>query len=178
MANENNIIEPMEREIPDGVIPVTEDMHPEEEWFKSANDQTVETLPEFVNHVMNDYCHDYGTVCHAIAACAMAAIHAVNNTERNGGITSFQAGFVMWDIVKHMCFRANETGLRIIDYDNMLYPQYEYKFDKTISPDQFKRLQEIAQKNLDERGGIAEVRRHWQSIVDGKVPFGYTIKED
>lgn len=26
--------------------------------------------------------------------------------------------------------------------------------------------------------GVDVVREHWQSIVDGKVPFGYTIKED
>ena len=180
MEKNDNKITPMmdDRKLPDRVIHVTEEDHPEKEWFKSAYDQTVETLPEFVNHLMNDYCHDYGTVCHAIAACAMAAIHAADNTELNGGITGFQASFVMWDIVKQMCFRGNETGLRIIDYDDMLYPQYEYKFDKTIDPGRFKLLQEVAQKNLNERSGCAEVRQHWQSIVDGKVPFGYTIKED
>jgi hypothetical protein len=180
MAKKDDKITPMidDRKLPDGVISVAEADHPEEEWFKSAYDQTVETLPEFVNHLMNDYCHDYGTVCHAIAACAMAAIHAADNTELNGGITVFQASFVMWDIVKQMCFRGNEVGLKIIDYDDMLYPQYEHKFNKTISLDRFERLQEVAQKNLDEMSGCAEVRQHWQSIVDGKIPFGYTIGED
>jgi hypothetical protein len=180
MAKKDDKITPLtdDEKLPDGVIQITEEDHPEEEWFKSAYDQTVETLPEFVNHLMNDYCHDYGTVCHAIAACAMAAIHAADNTELNGGITVFQASFVMWDIVKQMCFRGNEVGLKIIDYDDMLYPQYEHKFNKTISLDRFERLQEVAQKNLDEMSGCAEVRQHWQSIVDGKIPFGYTIGED
>ena len=54
-------------------IVVTEEMRPEKEWFAEAGKQTVETLPAFINHLMGDYEHDYGTVVHAISACAVAA---------------------------------------------------------------------------------------------------------
>ena len=103
-------------------------MHPEKEWFKQAKKQTIETLPEFMNHIMNDYCHDYGTVCHAVAACAMAAVYAANH-HPSGGITGFQAGFVMWDIIRQTNYPSNKCGMKLIDYDNMLYPQYAYSCD-------------------------------------------------
>ena len=79
--------------------PITEEMHLEKEWFELARKQTLETLPGFINYVMNDYMHDYGTICHAVAACALASAWAANDSP-NGGITGFQANFVMWDFVK------------------------------------------------------------------------------
>ena len=132
---------------------VTEEMRPEKEWFKQAEKQTLKTLPDFINHVMNDYSHDYGTVCHAVAACALAAAWAANE-EPNGGITGFQASFVMWDFIKQWSFTHNKTGLRIVDFDNMLYPQYENKFNKTISKDLWERLQDEAKNLLAERWKI------------------------
>ena len=160
-------------------IKITEEMHVEKEWFEQAREQTLETLPDFINHVMNDYIHDYGTVCHAISACAIAAAWAADNTE-NGGITGFQASFVMWNFVKQWSYSSNKCGLKIIDYDDMLHPQYEHKFtQKTISSDIWESLQERAKELLEEnKNGIAhpDVREHWKSIVNGVVPFGYVVK--
>lgn len=161
-------------------IKVTEEMHPEKEWFEQAGKQTLKTLPDFINHVMNDYCHDYGTVCHAVAACAIAAAWAANNESGSGGgITGFQAGFVMWDFIKQWNYSSNKCGMKIIDYDNMLFPQYEDRFSKTISKDLWGKLQEEARKNLDTDRDYTHpsVIAHWQSIVNGKVPFGYVVKE-
>ena len=157
---------------------VTEEMRPEKEWFKQAEKQTLKTLPDFINHVMNDYSHDYGTVCHAVAACALAAAWAANE-EPNGGITGFQASFVMWDFIKQWSFTHNKTGLRIVDFDNMLYPQYENKFNKTISKDLWERLQDEAKNLLAESGRNANpaVVSHWKSISAGVVPFGYTVED-
>lgn len=161
---------------------ITEEMHVEKEWFEQARKQTIETLPDFMNHVMGDYVHDYGTICHAVSACAMAAIFAADNHE-NGGITGFQAGFVMWDIIRQLNFRSNKCGMKLVDYDDMLYPQYESRYDKTISPDIWKSLQESAKDKIkedEEDGGFASPRvvQHWKSIVNGTVPFGYKVKED
>lgn len=36
-------------------IAITEEMHIEKEWLEQAKKQTLETLPDFMNHVMNDY---------------------------------------------------------------------------------------------------------------------------
>ena len=157
-------------------IAITEEMHLEKEWFEEAKKQTLETLPKFIDHVMNDYKHDYGTVCHAVSACALAAAWAANSSPE-GGITGFQAGFVMFDFIFQWNYPSNKCGLRIVDHDNMLYPQYEYKFAKTIKKDTWEALQKQAKKNIEEYDHPVHenVLAHWKSIVDGKVPFGYTV---
>ena len=164
-------------------IAITEKMHIEKEWFEQAKKQTLETLPGFMNHIMNDYIHDDGTICHAVSACAIAAAWAADSIE-NGGITGFQAGFVMWDFVKEWSYSSNKCGLKMVDYDEMLYPQYEEKFTKkTISFVTWKRLQARAKELLaEEENGIIPVfdcaYKHWEQIANGVVPFGYTVKEE
>ena len=155
---------------------ITEEMHLEKEWYKEAVEQTMDTLNSFINHIMNDYEHDYGTACHAFAACALATIHACNKAKQ-GGITMFQASMVMWDIVRQLLYPNNKCGLRMIDYDDMLYPQYDFKFDKTINTHVFNTLQNEAKKLLEKDSAHPVVKAHWQSIVDGVVPFGYKIKD-
>lgn len=158
---------------------ITEKMHLEKEWFEQARRQTLETLLEFINHVMNDYCHDYGTICHAVSACALAAVYAANH-HPSGGITGFQAGFVMWDVIRQMNYPSNKCGMKLMDYDNMLYPQYAHKFEKTIAPNTWKSLQEAAREKIEQEGEYAhpEVLKHWKSIADGTIPFGYQIEEN
>lgn len=160
--------------------PINEEMGVHNAWYVEARKQRIDSLEGFINHLMNDYIHDYGTVCHAIAASMMAALHAANETER-GGITGFQAGAVMWEVIRHMSYSDNKTGLRIINYDDMLFPQYAYKFtERKISKDMFEALQKEAAERLKTERDHAhpKVIEHWQSIVDGKVPFGYEIEKE
>lgn len=163
---------------------INEEMHLEKEWYEQAKKQTLETLPAFIGHVMNDYQHDYGTVCHAIGACALAAAWAANHEKGAcGGITGFQAGFVMWEFILQWSYPNNKTGLRLLNYDDLLYPKYDYKFAKTITPDTWEALKKQAKKNLEddekqEWHAHPDVIAHWQSIVDGVVPHGFTVKED
>lgn len=161
-------------------IAITEEMRLEKEWFAEAKKQTLETLPAFINHVMNDYVHDYGTVCHAISACAIAAAWAANEEKGAcGGITGFQAGFVMWDFVKQWSYTDNKTALKILDYDKMLYPQYEHTFQKTMKEATWKTIQAEAKKMLESFASAhPDIVSHWKSIADGQIPFGYTIEGD
>ena len=159
---------------------ITEEMHLEKEWFEQAREQKLETLPEFMNHILNDYCHGYGTICHAISACALASAWAANESDQ-GGITGFQASAIMWDFIRQWSYKNNKTSLRIIDYDDMLYPQYEYKFvNKEISPSTWEALQNEAKRLLEEESNYAHesVVEHWKNIVNGVVPFGFKIKND
>lgn len=157
---------------------INEEMHLENEWFKQAQDQTLDTLPQFINHLMNDYYHDYGTICHALSAIALAAIYAADKSPQ-GGITGFQASFIMWDFIKQWQYPHNICGLKIVDYDNMLYPQYKQNFEKTISNTAWNKLQQEAKNLLNNYNGDAvnEVIAHWRSIAEGQVPFGYTVTE-
>ena len=151
----------------------------EKQLYKEAMKQTPDTIGDFVKHAMCDFPHDYGSVCVAVAACALAGVYAADSLPQ-GGITGFQAGFVMWEFVRQLNYRGNKCGLRMIDYDNMLFPQYAHKFEKTISSDIWKLLQEEAQRKLEEDSDYAnpDVINHWKSIVDGVVPFWYKIEEE
>ncbi len=208
-------------------------------YYDKAGNQTLETLPHFIEQMFGESL-GYGSVCCAVAASALAAAWAANKQDR-GGITGFQAGAVMWEFVRQWNYKSNNVGLRIIDYDNMLYSQYEDDFQKTICKDTFEALQKEAQNRLnedkakksqyivdmecyntvlaafvkkfpdyhtrrkhydhlgagtgDEHAAYDEKKKegfeftprepfyhagqleHWQSIVDGVVPFGYQIKE-
>ncbi|MBD5307611.1 MAG: hypothetical protein HDS14_08335 [Bacteroides sp.] len=117
----------------------------------------------------------------------LAAQHVMNISEQGGGITGFQAGFIGWEMIKQF-ISVGDCGLSIVDWENMLYPQYEERFEKTISRGIFEELKKKARKRLaeaDEGERIyghssihPEVRKHMESIVNGVVPFGYVIKED
>lgn len=162
-------------------IIITEEDHPEKEWFEQAKEQTFETLPAFIDHIMNDYIHDYGTICHAISVCALAAAWAC---VEDSGITGFQAGFIMWDFIMQWMYSDNKCGLRIVNYDKMLYPQYEDDFRKTISPSTWDNIQKEAKKLLDEHNSDPDdivgsrVLKHWEWITAGIIPFGYMVSED
>jgi len=158
-------------------VPITEEMLLHEQWFSRAEEiDTIEDFVEFAEHLLNDYEHDYGTVCHAIAALALAGAWLGSNTEK---ITAFQAQFVMWDFITYWNFANNTCGLKLVNYDDMLYPQYAYKFDKVISKDIWNSLQKQAKKNLETRGYSAiEVVQHWKNIANGIVPFGYKVEDN
>ncbi len=146
-----------------------------DKYYKKAKDVTVETLPAFIKEMMAEP-HDYGSVCCAVAASALAAAWAANNCD-HGGITGFQAGAVMWEFIRQWNFSSNKCGLRITDYDNMLFPQYDHTFTKTISKKVWASLQQEAYNKLKDVEHVSPtVLAHWKSIVNGTVPFGYTIK--
>ena len=157
---------------------ITEDMGLQNEWYERAKSMRPEDFPEFFREMTEDYIHDYGTVCHAMAAVGLAAMYAFNNSEGAcGGITGFQAGCVMWEVIRYMNYENNKCGLRLLDMDDLLYPQYEHKFT-AISKGTWDVVKKEAQKRLLERGTAhPDVVAHWESIVNGKVPFGLRIED-
>jgi hypothetical protein len=155
---------------------ISEEMGIHKEWMVEAKEMTVEKLPEFVRKLTEDYRHDYGTICHAIAAAAVAAAWAVERSP-TGGISGFQAGCVMWEIIRGWgAFGGPDSPLRIQNLDDLLYPQYRDKFT-SISKEVWLRLKAKAAENLEGPHGTDNVRAHWQSIVDGRVPFGFSVSD-
>lgn len=138
------------------------------------NIKTMHDLVAFLLNVKDNYNTGYGTAPRAIAQAALATAWYLSS---EFGITGFQAGFVMWDFIRDWQYSHNECGMKIVDYDNMLYPQYDYHFEKTISKDTWAALQKAAEKNLKDREyAHPDVIKHWESIVNGKVPFGYVVR--
>lgn len=158
-------------------IPITEALGVHREWYDESRKVTLATLPEFLRHLTEDYGHDYGTICHAVAAAAIAAARAVDHSPA-GGITGFQAGAIMWEFVSEWQGYRGQP-LRLVKYEEMLYPQYDDAFAKTITPDTWDWLQKKAAEKLagNSEGSHPDVLAHWESIVAGIVPFGYEVKE-
>ena len=159
--------------------PITEEDNLQEEWYKIAESTTdLMQLTTFIGHLMDDYEHDYDTYVHAVSASALASIY-VTGKELSG----FQAGCVMWQIIRKMLYDQNKTGLKIVDYDNFLYPQYSHHFDKYISKETWSRIQEEAANKLAEAAKNTDyvspkVIDHWISIIEGNVPFGYSVEKE
>ena len=147
------------------------------EWYKDAKKvNTPDELAAFVTRLTTDYSHDYGTICHACAACAIAAAWTVDHSP-TGGITGFQAGCIMWEFIRN--WMSLDSPHRLVDFGNMLYPQYEDKFQKTIGSDVWKWLQEQAKEKLGDDGAVhGAVASHWKTIANGIVPFGYTVTDE
>lgn len=146
------------------------------EWEERARNMTLKELPEFLNHLMNDYKHCYGTVCHAIAIGSVATAWAMDKEEQ-GGITGFQGSAVMFEFIKKWDFLYKNVPFKMVSFENMLYPQYSDRFQKIITNKTWEYLQTKAKKNLEERGMVhPDVEAHWKSIVDGIVPFGYIVE--
>lgn len=143
---------------------------------KRKNIKSFEDLTAFLKDVEENYGNGYGDAPRAIAQAAVAVAWHLADVY---GITGFQAGFVMWDFIRDWNYSSNKCGMKITDYDNMLYPQYGYKFEKTISTDTWHALKEEAKKRLAERGEVhPNVKAHWENIVAGNVPFGYTVSDE
>ena len=139
------------------------------------NIKSFDELISFLQNVKENCNYGYGEAPRAIAQAALATAWYLSS---EFGITGFQASFVMWDFILDWQYRNNKCGLKMIDYDDMLYPQYEHKFEKTLSTDTFEALQKEASKLFeDSKGAHQEVIKHWKSIVDGKVPFGYMLRD-
>ena len=139
------------------------------------NIKSFDELISFLQNVKENCNYGYGEAPRAIAQAALATAWYLSS---EFGITGFQASFVMWDFILDWQYRNNKCGLKMIDYDDMLYPQYEHKFEKTLSTYTFEALQKEASKLFENsKGAHQEGIKHWESIVDGKVPFGYMLKD-
>ena len=181
---------------------ITEEMRIHDEWYKESANITLETLPEFLKKLSEDYEHDYGTICHAVSASALAAAKAMDKSPQ-GGITGFQASCIMWEFIKHWMHIKNEP-LRLIKYKNMLYPQHAEDFI-SITQDTWEWLQKTAKERIRKilafkKFGKREILfrcfdeskthygrqtnvhpkvfSHWKNIVYGIVPFGFIIRSD
>lgn len=156
--------------------PITECLGIHKEWYKQAKEMDIDHLAEFCRHILDDYSHDYGTICHAYAACALAAANVGENMPC-GGITGFQAGAIMWEFVSRW-LHLEDKPLKLLEFENMLYPQYASKF-QSISSSTWAWLQDKAKELLhgeNESRVHPNVWSHWKSIVAGMVPFGYYVE--
>lgn len=141
---------------------------------KGKKIESIEDLKNLIKEVTDNFDYDYGVSARSVGAiCTVVAKYFC----KEWGITHFQASCVTWDFIMSFLITDNKCGMRLVNYDDMLYPQYYYKFQKTISSATWNDLQKTAKECLEKRKNASPiVIKHWQSIVDGIVPFGYVVE--
>lgn len=144
---------------------------------------TLDALPKYIDDTLalidmdnmdeayGAICEAYGAICIAIGGLAATTAWAINNSEK-GGISGFQASCIMWEFLD--MFNHIKEPARLIQMEDMLYPQNEERFN-SISAEQWRQLQEKASICLKDCDAHPDVAAHWQSVVSGKVPFGYKV---
>jgi hypothetical protein len=108
--------------------------------------------------------HDYGTCVYAMSMSATATFYYVAHKL---GVSGFQASCADMDILRRT--RHYEHGFMIIDYKNLLYPQYwtpehfptpQYLFEKNKD----HLLQEVDNLLENNNSACKEVRDHWELL--------------
>lgn len=165
-----------------------------ETWSNEAKTQihTPEDLKKFSDKLIN-HCNNlegidlYEETANATTSLAYAAVEMC---AEQFGLSGFQVGCIMWGIIDKLTISEHDCGMKLLNYDLMLYPQYEDCFEKTIDSETWKKMQEKASeqynKYLSEKSRLEngdenafpaceEVAEHWKNIADGAVPFGYKV---
>ena len=145
-------------------------------WYKRAREVTPETFGDLINELLHGYELDYGTKVHAAAACTIAMFNACDDIF---GFSGFQASASIMQVLYKLNYPCNKTGIRVIDYDEMLYPQYKDKF-RGISRKTWESLRKRADELINENDKSAvdlSVLHHWLGVSSGLIPFGYYISD-
>ena len=137
-------------------------------------------LPDILKTMSDDdkYDFDYSATPEMIAACCEATAHALSDKY---GITGFQASWVGLRFLWRFNGYGSKCGFKILDYDNMLYPQSAYRFDKVIGRSVMEDLETEARKLIESKNKEKihpDVWKHWESLADGNPPFGFRLIDD
>ena len=114
---------------------------------------------------LSDGEHSYGTCVYAMS---LAAVATFNFMSHKLGATGFQASCADLDILSRT--RNYKHGFMIIDYTNLLYPQYDnsehFPTREDLIQKNIKRLGKAAKKLLqDSETAHPEVRAWWKELV-------------
>lgn len=141
-----------------------------EQQLRDAEAPWPKTLDELNAYIktLTDRPHDYGTCVYAMSLAAVAAYHYVAGKV---GATGFQAGCADMDILRRT--RGIKGGFRLLDYDNLLYPQYcnaehfpSYT-DLLADPKISERIAEQAKQKLaSSESAHPAVKAHWERLAN------------
>ena len=109
--------------------------------------------------------HSYGTCVYAMS---LAAVATFNFMSHKLGVTGFQAGCADLDILRRT--RSYKNGFAIVDYHNLLYPQYynneHFPTKEDLIQKNIKWLGKAAKKSLQDSETVhPEVRAWWERLV-------------
>ncbi len=136
---------------------------------------------DLVLDLLNNYEHSMETIVHVVAVAAVAAATVVANGEQGKKLGMDQSvmahNLATWKFIEE--FGGFDDGpKRLLQYGQMLYPQTEKKFEKTIDKPTMAWLERKAKEILESGHELApKVRLHLECVSVGIPPFGHVIEE-
>ena len=144
---------------------------------------TFDNMMDIVEKYFHEYEQDYDSVVEITEACCEAMAWACSEKL---GLTGFQASCVGLLFLQRFNGIGKNVGLKVLDYDAMLYPQNAERFEPCVERSIFEGMQRQAIANLNElensRHVHPEVELHWRRIADGivqrrqKMPFRQSMR--
>jgi len=147
---------------------ITEKDGVQNEWYDSARTQTLETLPAFLDHILNDYSHDQQTIVHAITAGSMGTISAMNN-HPEGDLGQSQTSALLGMFIRK--WARIEGPAKIMSWAGLLHPANEEQV-MTVPKEVVGWLKDLADKALAEGKYQDENHRaHLAKLASGEMPW-------
>ena len=70
----------------------------------------------------------------------------------------------MWEFIKHWNYTDNKTGMKMVNYDDMLYPQYDYK----LIPNSSKYIAQNSEIYFVDEDTTFEIKEDKSFFIDEK----------
>ena len=129
-------------------------------------------LDRFVRKVMQGYEHDYGTYVWALSVCTKAFVRYYGSA-----MTGMQASFLMWQIIRDTFGKKDKLGLKLVEYEWVLFPQYIERFKTEFDEETHTKAIELAKQYLVEyKDASDDVKKHWEKIASGWLPEYICLK--
>lgn len=106
--------------------------------------------------------HDYGTCVYAMSIAALSSYYYMASVL---GVTGFQASCADLDFIRRT--RNMDAGFIIIDFNKLLYPQYDIYNDlhEAIKANIDKLKEKAKEKLKDCEGAHLDVIAHWKKLA-------------
>lgn len=135
--------------------------------FSYRKCKTIEELSQYIKELI-EYKHDYNTSGYAITKSLLATEMMMANVL---GTTGFQHGYAHVSYITET--KGSKTGCAILNFDDMMYPQYdllekvkgsieEHKKSEHFIKEVKKRIKEDDKSDFKAH---KDVRTHWEKLV-------------
>ena len=173
--------------------PICEEMRLQDGWYQKAMELTsTGEAQAFMEGLLTDYGHDYGTACHAVTAALLATakvmvqcLPELRPIHAPSAPSAMQQELQAKTMIAHIFTQLflNNGPIRILQHHFMLFPENASRFEKIVDEETLKYLKNTAELLLisnHERKTEApkEVTDHWAAIQQGELPWGYEVWKD
>lgn len=147
------------------------------ELFRLGHWQNVNEFHPFIAYIRDFRYHNYGTMIEGVVTAMMATFKHVSR-----GLTGYQAGCIAGEVARRI--EGIRGPFKFLRYEFLLLPHNDDFFKKQIEPETQEWLIEEAKRMIKECNPenkdptATKLRDHLQKIIDGSLPFGYSVMEN